>query len=143
MQPALYPAFIFSVILIVTTAYFLLGGLPLLVLKHDVALDARFIRSFFTVYYRAAFWTSAAAFISFAACGRYGFAAAMVVVAGVAVALRQRIGAAMAQLGARIEAADDLAIGGFRRVHATALGINLVQLVALVWGIIRLAQPAS
>ncbi len=47
MSIALYPALVFTVALLVTTAYFLLGGLPLLVLDHDKPLDARFIRGFF------------------------------------------------------------------------------------------------
>lgn len=48
MPLALYPALLFTVALLVTTAYFLLGGLPLLVLDHDTSLDARFIRGFST-----------------------------------------------------------------------------------------------
>ncbi len=58
---ALFPALFFTVALLVTTAYFLLGGLPLLVLQHDTPTDARFVRGFFNVYYRAALVTSAGA----------------------------------------------------------------------------------
>ena len=46
-------ALFFTVALLVIIAYFLMGGLPLLVLKHDVPLDARFIRTFFNAYYAA------------------------------------------------------------------------------------------
>ena len=49
----MYGALFFTVVLLVIIAYFLMGGLPLLVLKHDVPLDARFIRSFFNAYYAA------------------------------------------------------------------------------------------
>ena len=63
MSFAIYPAFVFTVVLLFTTAYFLLGGLPLLILKHDVPLDANFIRAFFNIYYKAAFW-AAIAFVS-------------------------------------------------------------------------------
>ena len=58
LSSALYASFFFTVALLVTTAYFLMGGLPLLTLKHDTPLDARFVRGFFDVYYRAAFWAS-------------------------------------------------------------------------------------
>ena len=58
LSSALYASFFFTVALLVTTAYFLMGGLPLLTLKHDTPLDARFVRGFFNVYYRAAFWAS-------------------------------------------------------------------------------------
>ena len=58
LSSALYASFFFTVALLVTTAYFLMGGLPLLTLKHDTPLHARFVRGFFDVYYRAAFWAS-------------------------------------------------------------------------------------
>ena len=74
LSSALYASFFFTVALLVTTAYFLMGGLPLLTLKHDTPLDARFVRGFFNVYYRAAFWASLGAFVSYALWGRYPFA---------------------------------------------------------------------
>ena len=42
MSAALIAALIFTVALLVTTAYFLMGSVPLLILKHDTVLDARF-----------------------------------------------------------------------------------------------------
>jgi hypothetical protein len=141
MAFALYPAFIFTVVLLVTTAYFLLGGLPLLILKHDAALDAKFIRGFFNLYYKAAFWAAAGACVSYALWGRFGFALGAAGLAGVAVLLRKSLVPAMDELGTRIEANDDAAIQRFRRVHATALLVNLAQLVVLVWGTLQLSRP--
>ncbi len=140
MSVAIYAAFIFTVALLVTTAYFLMGGLPLLILKHDVPLDARFIRGFFNVYYRAAFWTSLGACVSFGLWGRYAFAvgAALIVVA--ATLLRTYLVEAMQRLGDRIEASEEIAVRHFRRVHAAALFANLVQLVAVVWGVLQLSR---
>jgi hypothetical protein len=143
MPAAVYPAFFFTVALLFTTAYFLLGGLPLLILKHDVPLDARFIRAFFNVYYKAAFWTAAGAFISFALWGRFGFAAGAAGLAVVVTLLRRSLLPAMQELGARIEANDAEAIRHFRRVHATALLVNVAQLVVLVWGTLQLSQAMS
>ena len=60
--------------MLVTTTYFLLGGLPLLVLDHDTVTDAKFIRSFFNVYYKVAFVTAVGAAISFAVLGIPSFA---------------------------------------------------------------------
>lgn len=141
MSYALYPAFFFTVALLVTTAYFLLGGLPLLVLEHDVPLDARFIRGFFNVYYKAAFWTAVGASASYALWGRFGFAVGAAVLAAVGTLLRRYLMSAMEQLGTRIEANEGQAIRQFRRVHVTALLINLAQLVVLVWGILQLSRP--
>ncbi|HEX7889090.1 MAG TPA: hypothetical protein VF522_07005 [Ramlibacter sp.] len=142
MPSAIYGAFFFTVALLVTTTYFLLGGLPLLVLKHDVALDARFIRGFFNVYYMAAFWTAVGACASYALWGRFAFAAGAAAIAVVVTLLRKHLLPVMQQLGTEIEANDGGggAIQRFRRLHAMALLINFAQLVVLVWGTIQLSR---
>jgi len=140
MSFAIYGAFIFTVALLVTTAYFLMGGLPLLVLKHDVPLDARFIRGFFRVYYRAGFWTATGACISFALWGRPAFAAGAALIAAVTTLMRRYLLEAMHRLGERIEASEAAAVRNFRRVHATALSINLAQLCVVVWGVLELSR---
>ncbi|HKX42060.1 MAG TPA: hypothetical protein VJO99_12950 [Burkholderiaceae bacterium] len=140
MSSAIYGAFFFTVVLLVTTAYFLLGGLPLLILQHDVPLDARFIRSFFNVYYRAAFWAALGASASYALWGRFAFAVGAAAIAVVATLLRRHFLPVMQQLGTQIEARDVAAIQRFRRMHATALLINLAQLAVLVWGTIQLSR---
>ena len=140
LSSALYASFFFTVALLVTTAYFLMGGLPLLTLKHDTPLDARFVRGFFNVYYRAAFWASLGAFVSYALWGRYPFALGVAVNACIVSLLRKHLLQAMQQLGAQIEASSDGAIHHFRRVHSAALCVNLVQLVAIVWGLLWLSQ---
>lgn len=140
MHAALYPAFVFTVALLFTTTYFLLGGLPLLILKHDVPLDARFVRGFFNLYYKADFWAAAGACASFALWGRLSFAAGAATLAGLAVVLRRSLLPAMQHFGARIEANELEAIRHFRRVHATALLINFAQLVVLVWGTLQLSK---
>jgi len=142
MPFAIYPAFFFTVVLLVTTAYFLLGGLPLLVLKHDIPLDARFIRSFFNLYYKAAFWASLGAAISFGLWGRMVLALGATALAGVAVLLRRQLVPAMQQLGSEIEANAEGAIQRFRKVHGTALLVNLGQLALVVWGTVQLSRPA-
>ena len=60
MGPAMIAALLFTVALFVTTAYFIMGSIPLLVLKHDTPLDARFVRGFFNTYYVAAVVTASA-----------------------------------------------------------------------------------
>lgn len=142
MSFAIYPAFVFTVVLLVTTTYFLLGGLPLLVLEHDAPLDASFIRSFFDLYYKAALWASLGAAVSYALWGRLLLALGAAALAGVAVYLRRQLLPAMQQLGTEIEANAEGAIQRFRKVHGTALLINLGQLVLVVFGTIQLSRPA-
>jgi hypothetical protein len=143
MAAAVYPSFFFTVALLFTTFYFLLGGLPLLVLKHDAPLDARFIRAFFNVYYKAAFWGAIGACVSYALWGRFPFAAGAAVLAGIAMVLRRHLVGAMHEIGLRIEANEAAAIRHFRRVHVAALSVNVLQLVVLVWGTLQLSRAVS
>lgn len=140
MTWAIYGAFLFTVALLFFTAYFLLGGLPLLILKHDVPLDAKFVRAFFNVYYRVAFWAALGAAACYALWGRVAFAAGAVVIAGIVMLMRKYLLGAMEQVGTQIEGSDDAPIRRFRRMHGAALLINLALLVFLVWGTIQLSR---
>jgi hypothetical protein len=136
----MYGAFVFTVALLFFTAYFLLGGLPLLILKHDVPLDARFVRAFFNVYYRVSFWSAVGAAVSYAAWGRVVFAAGAALIAVVVTLLRKHFLQAMEEVGAQIAGSDTEPIRRFRRMHGAALLMNVALLVVLVWGTIRLSQ---
>ncbi len=139
MNPALFGALFFTVVLLVTTAYFLMGGIPLLVLQHDTPLDAGFVRGFFNVYYKAAVVAALGACISYALWGRLAFAAGAGGIAMMALFLRSRLIPAMQQLGTRIGEEGSAAIRQFRRVHLLALTVNALQLVVLVWSTTRLS----
>lgn len=128
-------ALCFTVVLLVTTAYFIMGSVPLLVLKHDTALDSRFVRSFFSTYYLAAMLTAAATAVSYAIAGRPAFATGAVGLAILAAALRRWVIAKMDALQTQIESGNADAISGFRRTHITAILINLAQLVVVVWSL--------
>ncbi len=140
MSAALFAAMFFTVALLVTTAYFIMGSLPLLVLKHDTPLDARFVRGFFNLYYRAALVTAAATAISFAAAGRPGIAAGAAALAVLSIVLRSQVIPKMDALGAQIQSDYMNAIPGFRKTHLTAIAINLVQLVVIVWTLIAFSK---
>lgn len=140
MSASMFAALFFTVALLVTTAYFIMGSIPLLVLKHDTPLDARFVRGFFNTYYVAAFVTATATSISFASAGRPGLAAGAAALALVAIALRKKIIPKMDSLGAQIQSDYMNAIPGFRRTHITAILINVTQLVAIVWSLVTWSQ---
>ena len=140
MSVALGFAMFFTVALMVTTAYFIMGSIPLLVLRHDTPMDARFVRGFFNVYYRAAFGTAAATSVSYAFAGRLAVAAGAAGLAVVAVALRRKVIPMMELLGQQIQ--QDLnAIPGFRKLHLTAILINIAQMVVIVWSLIAASRP--
>ena len=131
----MFAALCFTVALLVTTAYFLMGSVPLLVLKHDTPRDSRFVRSFFNTYYLAAMFTAAATAVSYAIAGRPAFATGAAGLAVLAAALRRRVIAKMDALQTQIQAGNTDAIPGFRRTHITAILINLAQLVVIVWSL--------
>ncbi|NVM92501.1 hypothetical protein [Variovorax sp. SG517] len=140
MSAAMFAALFFTVALLVTTAYFIMGSIPLLVLKHDTPLDARFVRGFFNIYYVAAFVTASATALSFATAGRLWIAAGAAVLAAISVVLRKKVIPKMDALGAQIQSNYMDAIPGFRRTHVIAILINIAQLVAIVWCLIAVGK---
>jgi hypothetical protein len=140
MSAALIAALFFTVALLVTHGYFLLGSVPLLILKHDIPMDSRFVRAFFNTYYLAAFFTASATAVTYALSGMMIFAGGAAALALLAVILRRSIIPKMDSLRAEIQAHGASAISAFRRIHAAAILINLIQLVLIVWTLIAFSM---
>jgi hypothetical protein len=140
MSAAMFAALGFTVALLVTTAYFIMGSIPLLVLAHDTPLDARFVRGFFNTYYVTAAAIAAATAISLACAGRPALAAGAAALALIAVVLRKKVIPKMDSLGSQIASNAMDAIPGFRKMHIAAILINVAQLVAIVWSLIALSR---
>jgi hypothetical protein len=122
----------FTVAMLIVTAYFFLGSVPLLVLKHDNPVDASFIRSFYNTYYRIAFVVASGTMLSYVFSGRIVFATGAAAIAALTLALRATFLPRMDALGNQIQANDAVAIPVFRKIHKTAIAINLFQLVVIV-----------
>jgi hypothetical protein len=125
-------ALLFTVVLWAVTAYFLLGSLPLLVLKHDNPMDSNFIRSFCITYFRIALLAAVAAVVSYALAGRYGFALGAASIALLTWLLRSRLITRMDELRSMIHANELMAIPEFLKMHKTTIGINTSQLLAIL-----------
>jgi hypothetical protein len=136
MSAALIAALFFTVALLVTHAYFLLGSVPLLVLTHETPMDARFVRGFFNLYYRAATFTAGATALSLALAGRSALAAGAGALALLAVLLRRKVIPVMDTLRAELQLVAPDAVPRFRRMHVAAIALNLAQLVIIVWVLI-------
>ena len=132
-------AMFFTVALLVTTAYFILGSVPLLVLQHDTPKDSRFVRGFFNVYYKAAIFTASAAAVSYAFANWLLPAAGAAALALLAVILRRIVTAKMDALVGGIRRGGSDAIQVFRRTHLSAILINVAQLVLIVWSLTAFA----
>ena len=131
LQPNQFALF-FTVALLAITAYFLLGSVPLLRLKHDNPVDSRFIRSFYITYFRMAFVAAVGTAASYALASRTGFVVGAAAIATLTLVLRARLIPRMDRLGIQIQGQDALAIPEFRRIHKSAILINTVQLGAIL-----------
>jgi len=131
----LITALLATVALLVTTAYFLLGSVPLLILKHDTPMESRFVRGFFNTCYLAAMVTAGSAAMGYGFAGRLMFAAGAATLAVLATILLWRIIPQMDSLRSRIQVSGADAIPGFRRTHLIAVLVNLAQLVLIVWSV--------
>jgi hypothetical protein len=143
MSAALIAALFFTVILLVITAYFLMGSVPLLILKHDTPMDGNFVRGFFDIYYRVAMFSAGATALSYGLAGRFVFAAGAAVLTLLAVLLRRQVIPRMDAMRAQMQVGGTDAIPGFRRLHVTAILVNLAQLVLIVWGLITVSIQGS
>ena len=120
---------------------FMFASPPLLILKHDTPKDAGFIRGLFSTYYTAVLVVAAVGTLCHALAGRPAAALAMGGVAAFVFATRRWVLSRMDVLRGRIEAGDSAAIFRFRRLHIAGMLLNVVQLGAVAWGIVKFAAP--
>lgn len=129
--------FVTIVILLVWMGFFMFGSLPLMILKHDTPLDARFIRGLFDVYYKAVLVTAAAGLLANAIAGRAALAIGMAAIALIALWSRRSILARMDQLRAVMTATDADRIRQFRMLHTWGMVLNVTQLAAVCVGLVK------
>jgi hypothetical protein len=137
---ALNFALVFTVALLGTKAYFVLGSIPLLILKHDSPIDAQFVRKFFSLYYFAAIFTASGTAISYAFAGRPWLALGAAVLALLALRLRRKIIPEMHALGAEMQTNFLAAMLKFRKTHMKAIAFNTVQLIAIIACLVSVGQ---
>jgi hypothetical protein len=119
------------VLLLVWMGFFMLGSLPLMILKHDTPLDARFIRGLFDVYYKAVIVVAGAGMLVHALAQRPATTALMAVVVAIAFASRRTILFAMDRLRITMHENDTAGIRRFRRLHVLGMVLNVTQLLAI------------
>jgi hypothetical protein len=115
--------------------FFMLGSLPLMILKHDTPLDARVIRGLFDVYYKAVMVVAAAGTLAHALARRPVTTVGMAIVGVVAFCSRSFILARMDRLRASMSATDAAGIRRFRELHVLGMVLNFVQLIAICAGL--------
>ena len=132
-------ALIATVGLLITMGFFMLGSLPLLVLKHDTPLDARFIRGLFHYYYRALTVTATVATAGYGFAGKPVFSLGMCAILALSLLMHRAVVSRMDRVRGEMTATDKLAIARFRRLHIGGMLFNVVQLGTVAWGLTFLA----
>src|SRR4051794_23198051 len=117
------------VLLLVWMGFFMLGSLPLMILKHDTPLDARVIRGLFDVYYKAVMVVAAAGTLTHALAGRQATTAALAAVGTIAFMSRRSILSRMDRLRLTMTPNDAAGIRRFRRLHVLGMVLNVAQLL--------------
>ncbi|MDM0083646.1 hypothetical protein QTI17_23895 [Variovorax sp. J31P179] len=137
-MPPIVMALIPTVLLLVWMGFFMMGSLPLLVLKHDTPLDSRFIRGLFNVYYLAVMLTAGAAALGYAWTAKPAFALGMACIATLAFALRRWLVIPRMDLLRDSIPASDTAISRFRQLHIVGMMLNVAELATVAWALTRL-----
>lgn len=132
-------ALISTVALLVWMGFFMMGSLPLLVLKHDTPLDARFIRGLFNVYYLAIVITAAVGTTSYALVGKPAIACAFASVVMLGLGGRYWLVPRMDVVRSTMTADDSVTIRQFRRLHIAGMLVNVVLLAAYCFGMTKVS----
>lgn len=132
-------ALISTVVLLVWMGFFMMGSLPLIILKHDTPVDSYFIRGLFNVYYVAIMATGTVGALSSALAERPAIALALSCVAGIGFAGRYWFVSRMDMVRSTITADDSSAIWRFRRLHIVGMLLNVALLAAFCFGMTRVS----
>jgi hypothetical protein len=128
-----------TILLLMSLGFSVLGPTPLLILKHDVAMDSRVIRQVFHYCYRLITIMATAATIAFALAGRPLLSVCLGCMAVLALVLHHVMLTRMDVLRTTMHDGDTAAISRFRKLHVTGIALNLSQLGALTWGMTQVA----
>jgi len=132
-------ALIATIVLLVWMGFFMMGSLPLLILKHDTPVDSRFIRGLFNVYYLAIMAAAAVGALSSALAQRFIIALALSCVGGIGFAGRAWFVSRMDIVRSTMTADDSAAIRQFRRLHIAGMLLNVALLAAVCFGLTRIS----
>jgi hypothetical protein len=135
----LIAALISTVALLIWMGFFMMGSLPLLILKHDTPLDARFIRGLFNLYYLALMITATIGALCYALAGQFMIAVALAGVAAWGLAGRHWFVGGMDAVRTGMTPDDAAAIRRFRRLHVAGMVLNVAMLGGLCFGMTRVS----
>jgi hypothetical protein len=132
-------ALISTVALLVWMGFFMMSSLPLLILKHDTPLDARFIRGLFNLYYVAVMVTATVGALSSALANRPTIALGLGLVGACGFAGSRWFVARMDRVRSTMTADDSAGIQRFRRLHIVGMLLNVALLAGFCIGMTQVS----
>jgi hypothetical protein len=124
-------ALVSTVLLLMSLGFSVLGSAPLLILKHDVAMDSRVVRQVFHYCYRIVTVVAIVASGAYAFAGRPLLSVGVGCIAAIAIAMHHWLLTRMDALRTTMHEGDTAALSNFRKLHVTGIALNAAQLVAM------------
>ncbi|MCC6469856.1 MAG: hypothetical protein IT563_16150 [Alphaproteobacteria bacterium] len=130
-----FVAFYAVVIVLFSLLYFFFASIPFLFVRLDVPEVAQLFRGLFNAYFWMVAVTGFVATAAFAASGRIGFMAGMLLLAASALALRDRTLQRIDDQQDACRAGDGTAMRRLRVVHWSSMAANLLVVATVCSGV--------
>jgi hypothetical protein len=124
-------ALVSTVLLLMFLGFSVLGSTPLLILKHDVAMDSRVVRQVLHYCFRLITFAAAVGSVAYAFAGRPLMSLGLGCVTAIALVMHDWLLNRMDALRTTMHDGDTAALARFRKLHIAAIVVNATQLVAL------------
>ncbi len=126
-------ALVSTVLLLMSMAFFLLGTIPLLILKHNEPMDSRVVRQVFHYCYRIVTVFALAACLGQSLMDHTLLAATAGGIAILALVLHRVVLDRMDAHRTTMHAGDQVALRRFRQTHVASIALNAMQLATIGW----------
>jgi hypothetical protein len=124
-------ALVSTVLLLMFLGFSVLGSTPLLILKHNVAMDSRVVRQVLHYCFRLITFAAAVGSVAYAFAGRPFMSLGLACVTAIALVMHDWLLNRMDALRTTMHDGDTAALARFRKLHIAAIVLNGTQLVAL------------
>lgn len=126
-------ALVSTVLLLMSMAFFLLGTIPLLILKHNEPMDSRVVRQVFHYCYRIVTVFALAACLGQSLMDHTMLAVTAGCIALLALVLHRLVLERMDAHRTTMHTGDQVALRRFRQTHVTGIALNAMQLATIGW----------
>src|SRR4051794_30827248 len=124
-------ALVSTVLLLMFLGFSVLGSTPLLILKHDVAMDSRVVRQVLHYCFRLITFAAGVGSAAYAFAGRPFMSLGLACITAIALFMHDWLLNRMDALRTTMHDGDTAALARFRKLHIAAIVLNGTQLVAL------------